>query len=379
MIIGIPKELKNSEYRVAVTPAGAGMLVHAGHEVLVERSAGVGSGFPDDAYLAEGAVIVSQPNTLWERAELIVKVKEPQPEEYGYFRPGLAIFTYLHLAAEPELARQLTASQVTAIAYETIQHANGSLPLLTPMSEIAGKMAVQIGAQFLEAFYGGQGVLLGGVPGVAPAEVVVLGGGIVGLNAARIAAGMGANVTILERSPERMRAIDDLEKGRIRTLMSDRYNISLAVQKADLLIGAVLITGAKAPKLVTEDMVRTMRQGAVIVDVAVDQGGTIATIDRVTTHQNPVYVKHGVLHYAVANIPGAVPRTATLALTNVTMPYVLALANQGIMAALRGDAMLAKGLNACQGHITHPAVGQSLGLPVTALDQLPQQTLESAR
>lgn len=379
MIIGIPKELKNSEYRVAVTPAGAGMLVHAGHEVLVERSAGVGSGFPDDAYLAEGAVIVSQPNTLWERAELIVKVKEPQPEEYGYFRPGLAIFTYLHLAAEPELARQLTASQVTAIAYETIQHANGSLPLLTPMSEIAGKMAVQIGAQFLEAFYGGQGVLLGGVPGVAPAEVVVLGGGIVGLNAARIAAGMGANVTILERSPERMRVIDDLEKGRIRTLMSDRYNISLAVQKADLLIGAVLITGAKAPKLVTEDMVRTMRQGAVIVDVAVDQGGTIATIDRVTTHQNPVYVKHGVLHYAVANIPGAVPRTATLALTNVTMPYVLALANQGIMAALRGDAMLAKGLNACQGHITHPAVGQSLGLPVTALDQLPQQTLESAR
>lgn len=370
MIIGVPKEIKASEYRVALTPAGAAMLNAAGHEVIVQRGAGEGSSFSDDAYANEGAKLVEQAGEVWASADMIMKVKEPLPEEFGYFRKDLLLFTYLHLAAAPELTRALVDRQVAGVAYETIQTANGSLPLLTPMSEVAGRMAVQVGSQFLEAFYGGRGILLGGVPGVPPAEVIILGGGIVGTNAARIALGMGASVVILERSADRMRYIDDVFGGRIRTLTSNPYNIASAVKKADLLIGAVLIPGARAPHLVTEEMVKTMKRGAVIVDVAVDQGGTIETIDRVTTHKDPVYEKHGVLHYAVANMPGAVPRTSTLALTNATMPYALELAAKGLTAAVRDNEPLRKGVNTYKGHVTHPQVAEGVGLAYTPVGQL---------
>ncbi|MBO7744022.1 alanine dehydrogenase [Paenibacillus sp. MWE-103] len=375
MIIGVPKEIKASEYRVALTPAGAAMLKAAGHEVLVQSGAGAGSSFSDEAYEGEGATIVDDAKEVWARAEMIMKVKEPLPEEFGFFREGLLLFTYLHLAAAPELTKALVDKDVSGVAYETIQLANGSLPLLTPMSEVAGRMAVQVGSQFLEAFYGGRGILLGGVPGVPPAEVIILGGGIVGTNAARIALGMGASVVILERSAERMRYIDDVFGGRIRTLMSNAYNIASAVKKADLLIGAVLIPGARAPHLVTEDMVKSMKKGAVIVDVAVDQGGTIATIDRVTTHKDPVYEKHGVLHYAVANMPGAVPRTSTLALTNATMPYALELAGKGLEEAVRHNEPLRKGVNTFKGRVTHPQVAEAVGMPYVSMEQL----LESIR
>lgn len=370
MIIGVPKEIKASEYRVALTPAGAGMLKAAGHEVVVEPGAGEGSSFPDEAYVAEGASIANGTKDVWERADMIMKVKEPLPEEFVYFREGLLLFTYLHLAAAPGLTNALVDKGVASVAYETIQMPNGSLPLLTPMSEVAGRMSVQVGSQFLEAFYGGRGILLGGVPGVPPAEVIILGGGIVGTNAAKIALGMGASVVILERSADRMRYIDDVFNGRVRTLMSNPYNIANAVRKADLLIGAVLIPGARAPHLVTEEMVKSMKKGAVIVDVAVDQGGTIATIDRVTTHKDPVYEKHGVLHYAVANMPGAVPRTSTLALTNVTMPYALELANNGLEKAVSQNEPLRKGVNTYKGHVTHPQVAAAVELPYTQLDQL---------
>ncbi|GGD69853.1 alanine dehydrogenase [Paenibacillus nasutitermitis] len=370
MRIGVPKEIKSGEYRVALTPAGAAILSAAGHEVLIGPGAGEGSGFPDEAYMAEGALIAADAADVWSRAEMIMKVKEPLPEEYGYFRSGLMLFTYLHLAAAVPLARALADAGVSAVAYETIQLDNGTLPLLTPMSEVAGRMAVQIGAQFLEAFYGGRGVLLGGVPGVPPAEVIILGGGIVGTNAARIALGMGASVVILEKSTERMRYIDEVFGGRIRTLMSHSHNIAAAVRRADLLIGAVLIPGAKAPNLVPEEMVKTMKKGAVIVDVAVDQGGTIATIDRVTTHSDPIYVKHGVLHYAVANMPGAVPRTSTYALTNVTIPYALELAKAGLASAAEHNRSLAKGVNVYKGHITHPQVADAVGMPYVRLETL---------
>lgn len=372
MIIGVPKEIKASEYRVALTPAGAGMLKAAGHDVVIERGAGEGSGFTDDAYEAEGASIAASAADVWSRADMIMKVKEPLPVEFDYFREGLLLFTYLHLAAAHDLAKALIDRGVSAVAYETIQLPNGSLPLLTPMSEVAGRMAVQVGSQFLEAFYGGRGILLGGVPGVPPAEVIILGGGIVGTNAAKIALGMGASVVILEKSADRMRYIDDVFGGRVRTLMSNPYNISNAVRKADLLIGAVLIPGARAPHLVTEEMVQTMKKGAVIVDVAVDQGGTIATIDRVTTHSSPVYEKYGVLHYAVANMPGAVPRTSTLALTNVTMPYALELAGRGLEQAVSRSEPLGKGVNTYKGRVTHPQVAQAVGVPYTPLEQLLQ-------
>ncbi|SFE92530.1 alanine dehydrogenase [Paenibacillus algorifonticola] len=369
MIIGVPKEIKTSEYRVALTPAGVTMLKAAGHQVLVQTGAGDGSGFQDGDYTSEGAVIVDSAAGIWERAEMIMKVKEPLPEEYRYFRKGQLLFTYLHLAAAPELAKALMDSEVTAIAYETIQLQNGSLPLLTPMSEVAGRMAVQVGAQFLEAFNGGRGVLLGGVPGVAPGEVVIIGGGIVGTNAAKVALGMGATVVLLERSLDRMRYLDDVFGGRIQTIMSSSYHIAEAVAKADLLIGAVLIPGAKAPHLVTEDMVKTMKKGAVIVDVAVDQGGSIATVDRATTHKDPIYVKHGVIHYAVANIPGAVPRTSTFALTNVTMPYALLLANDGL-AAIKLSEPLQKGVNTHSGKLTYEQVATALNLPFTPIQTL---------
>lgn len=369
MIVGVPKEIKNNESRVALTPAGAEMLVQSGHRVLVETRAGEGSGFADEEYASAGAALVPEAAQVWGQAEMILKVKEPLPEEFGFFREGQILFTYLHLAAAGDLGRMLVERKVTGIAYETIQLPGGGLPLLTPMSEVAGRMSVQIGAQFLEKFYGGRGILLGGVPGVPPADVIILGGGIVGTNAAKIALGMGANVVLIERSAERMRYLDDIFGGRLRTLMSNPYNIASAVQKADLLIGAVLIPGARAPRLVTEEMVKAMKPGAVIVDVAVDQGGSIETVDRVTTHNDPIYIKHGVLHYAVANMPGAVPRTSTLALTNATLPYVLELAGRGLEGAVKSNGSLRLGVNTFGGHVTHEAVAEAVGMPFRPLNE----------
>jgi alanine dehydrogenase len=363
MIIGVPKEIKNNEHRVALTPAGAGMLRHAGHTVLVESGGGEGSGFSDGDYALEGATLLPAAAEVWAGSDMIMKVKEPLSAEYGYFRDGLLLFAYLHLAAAGDLAGQLVQSGVTGIAYETIQSPNGGLPLLTPMSEVAGRMSVQIGAHYLEKYNGGRGILLGGVPGVPPADVIILGGGTVGTNAAKMALGLGASVVIIERSADRMRYLDDVFGGRVRTLMSNPYNIASAVQKADLLVGAVLIPGARAPRLVTEEMVKQMKPGSVIVDVAVDQGGSIETIDRVTTHDQPTYVKHGVLHYAVANMPGAVPRTSTLALTNATLPYALELANKGFERAVKENGSLKHGVNTYRGGVTHPAVAEALGMP----------------
>lgn len=370
IVIGVPKEIKNNENRVALTPGGAGMLRMAGHQVLVESGAGIGSGFADEDYAHEGAELIADAAEVWARSDMIMKVKEPLPAEYGFFREGQMLFTYLHLAAAGDLAEHLLSKKVTGIAYETIQLQSGSLPLLTPMSEVAGRMSVQIGAHFLEKFYGGRGILLGGVPGVPPADVIILGGGIVGTNAAKMALGLGANVVIIERSADRMRALDDIFGMRLRTLMSNPHNIANAVQKADLLIGAVLIPGARAPRLVTEAMVQGMKQGAVIVDVAVDQGGSIETIDRVTTHSNPTYEKHGVLHYAVANMPGAVPRTSTLALTNVTIPYALELASKGFAQAVAANYALQLGVNTYMGSVTHSAVAEALGVPYVKLTDL---------
>lgn len=367
MIVGVPKEVKTDEYRVAITPAGVQSFIEAGHQVLIEQRAGEGSGFSDWEYIESGAQIVETAEEVWSKAEMIIKVKEPQPEEYPYFREGLILFTFLHLAAEPELTKRLCDRGVTAIAYETIQLPDQSLPLLIPMSEIAGRMAVQAGAQFLEKRHGGKGILLSGVPGVKPGKVTIIGGGTVGLNAAKIAMGYGAEVTILDIHAGRLRHIDDLFFGRIHTLISTPYHIAQIIQETDLLIGAVLIPGRKAPHLVTEEMVKTMTPGSVIVDVSVDQGGSIATIDRATTHRDPVYEKFGVLHYAVANIPGAVPRTATLALTAVTLPYILEIANQGLMLAVQQNSALAKGVNVYQGKITNQAVAESLGFPFHSL------------
>ncbi|OUM88812.1 MAG: alanine dehydrogenase [Bacillus thermozeamaize] len=361
MIIGIPKEIKNNEFRVAVTPAGVHQLTQAGHQVILERSAGAGIGFSDEDYRAAGARIADR-ETVWREAEMVMKVKEPLPEEYPYFRKGLILFAYLHLAAAGDLVFELMKSGVHAVAYETIQLDDGSLPLLMPMSEVAGRMAVQIGARFLEKSHGGKGILLGGVPGVKPGHVVIIGGGIVGTNAAKMALGMRARVTILENSPKRLRELDDLFHGQINALMSNPYNIASAVKEADLLIGAVLLPGARAPKLVTEQMVSQMQPGSVIVDVAVDQGGCIETVDRVTTHDNPVYEKHGVLHYAVPNIPAAVPYTSTIALTNATLPYALQIANEGLEKAIQSNKALRKGLNVTGGRVVNPAVAEAFQL-----------------
>ncbi|MCY0897803.1 MAG: alanine dehydrogenase [Firmicutes bacterium] len=364
MIIGLPKEIKADENRVALTPQGVKLLVQDGHRVLVQRGAGEGSGFSDAQYQAADAVIVPEAADVWHGAELIVKVKEPLPEEYAYFRPNLTLFTYLHLAADRELTNALMESRVTAIAYETVETSDGRLPLLTPMSEVAGRMAPQIGAQFLEKAYGGRGILLGGVPGVLPGRVLIVGGGVVGTNAARIALGLGAEVTIVDVNAQRLRQLDDLFGGSVRTLMSNEYNIADALSRTDLLIGAVLVPGARAPHLVTEAMVKSMMPGSVIVDVAIDQGGSIETIDRITTHSHPTYEKFGVIHYAVANIPGAVARTSTLALTGVTLPYVRELARRGTVEALRTNRALAKGLNVANGRILYPAVAEAHGLAV---------------
>lgn len=358
MNIGVPKEIKNNESRVGMTPASVVAYTNAGHNIFVETLAGEGVGFTDQDYIDAGAHIVQTAKQAWS-ADMVVKVKEPLEQEYNYFREGLILYTYLHLAAEPKLTKALIEAKVTAIAYETIQADNGSLPLLTPMSEVAGRMSVQIGAHFLEKAHGGKGILLGGVPGVEPARVAIVGGGIVGTNAAKMAIGLGAEVSILDISSDRLRQIDDQFQGRIKTIMSNPFNIAETVKRSDLVIGAVLIPGARAPRLVTEDMVRDMTAGSVIVDVAIDQGGSIETIDRITTHDNPTYEKHGVIHYAVANMPGAVARTSTIALTNVTTPFGLQIANKGYQKAAIDQKSIAKGINIDQGLVTYQAVAEA--------------------
>ena len=360
MRVGVPKEIKTFENRVGMTPAGVREMVKQGHEVWVEKAAGLGSGLSDQAYELAGASIKETAKEVW-LADMVCKVKEPLEPEFAYFREDLLVFTYLHLAAEAPLTQALISQRVTAIAYETVQLANRSLPLLTPMSEVAGRMSVQIGAHFLEKAHGGQGILLGGVPGVASGKVVIVGGGVAGVNAAKMALGLGAKVSILDINADRLRQLDDLFAGQVATIMSNESNLAEEVAKADLLIGAVLIPGTKAPKLVTEAMVQSMKNGSVIVDIAIDQGGCIATVDRVTSHQEPVYEKYGVIHYSVGNMPGAVPRTSTLALTNVTLPYALRLASQGFRAACKQDSALCHGLNTVAGHITHEGVASSLG------------------
>src|SRR5690625_1064080 len=363
MKIGVPKEIKNNENRVAMIPSGVLLLTNAGHEVYIESGAGLGSGFTDEQYAEAGATI-STAEEAWSQ-ELIMKVKEPAPEEYTYFHEGLIIFAYFHLATEPQLTKELLDKKIVAIAYETVQLDNRSLPLLTPMSEVAGYMATQIGATYLEKSKGGKGILLAGIPGVERGKVTVIGGGVVGTNAAKMAVGLGANVTIIDLSHERLKQLDDLFGSNVNTIISNPMNISKAVANSDLVIGAVLIPGAKAPKLVTEEMVRNMEEGSVIVDVAIDQGGIFETGDRMTTHDDPTYKKHGVLHYAVANMPANVPRTATIGLTNATAPYVLQIANKGYKQACMDNKSLLKGLNTLNGHITSQGVAEAHGLKYT--------------
>jgi alanine dehydrogenase len=369
MRIGVPSEIKDNENRVALTPAGVAELFHHGHYLLVERGAGLGSGFADAEYQAAGAELVETHEEVFARAELIVKVKEPIAPEYPLLREGQLLFTYLHLAAEEALTRALMEQGVTAIAYETVQLPDRSLPLLTPMSEVAGRMAIQVGAHYLEKTHGGRGQLLGGVPGVRPSNVAIIGGGVVGTNAAQMALGAGAAVTILEKSAERMRYLDEVLHGNLVTLMSNRQTVAEAVAEADLVIGGVLIPGAKAPKLVSADMVRAMRPGAVVVDVAIDQGGCIETA-RPTSHSDPTYEVNGVTHYCVTNMPGAVPRTSTFALSNVTLPYAVALADRGFAGAIERDPALAKGVNVHAGRITYAAVAEAFGLAHTPLEDL---------
>ena len=369
MIIGIPREIKNMENRVGLTPAGAKELTRHGHTVLIETNAGAGSGFDNASYTQAGGTIVDSAADVWS-AEMVCKVKEPLEAEYGYFREDLLLFTYLHLAAEAPLTEALVADKVTSIAYETVQQDSGALPLLTPMSEVAGRMAVQIGVRYLEKSNGGLGILLGGVPGVAAGQVTIVGGGVVGLNAAKMAAGLGAKVTMIDISADRLRALDDIFNGRVETLMSNAHNMEAAVARADLLVGAVLVAGARAPKLVSEGMVKQMKPGSVIVDVAIDQGGCIETVDRVTSHSDPTYTKHGVIHYSVGNMPGAVPRTSTMALTNVTLPYAVRLANLGVEAASKADQTLIRGINTMGGHLTHKGVAEAFGQPFTAAEKL---------
>jgi alanine dehydrogenase len=369
MIIGLPREIKTSENRVALVPAGAEVLTDEGHTVLVEQGAGQGSGFADESYAEVGARITATAEEVWARAEMIVKVKEPIAAEWPRMRAGQVIYTYFHFAASEELTRAVIDSGAVAVAYETVQLPSGELPLLTPMSEVAGRMAVQEGAKYLEKVYGGRGVLLGGVPGVPPADVIIIGGGVVGINAAKMAAGMGANVTILDLSLDRLRYLDDVLPANVTTLYSNRQNILGAIQRADLVIGAVLVTGAKAPRLIRRDDLKLMKPGAVIVDVAVDQGGCVETIVP-TTHENPIYFVDGVLHYAVANMPGGVPRTSTLALTNATLPYARTLARVGWRESSRRDLALRLGLNVVQGKVVYPGVAEAFGLPLVPVDSV---------
>ena len=363
MLIGVPKEIKTNENRVALAPAGAEALVGRGHTVFIEQGAGIGSGFADDTYVAAGAQIIATAEEVWKRAEMIMKVKEPIEVEWPRMRAGQVIYTYFHFAAAEPLTKAVIRSGAIAVAYETVQLPSGELPLLTPMSEVAGRMAVQQGAKYLEKVFGGTGVLLGGVPGVAPGGVVIIGGGVVGINAAKMAAGLGAHVTILDISLDRLRYLDDVLPANVDTLYSNRFNILEAIKRADLVIGAVLLPGAKAPNLVKRGDLKLMRPGAVIVDVAVDQGGCVETI-KPTTHENPTYFVDGILHYGVANMPGGVPRTSTLALTNATLPYAMKLARLGWKEACRADGALRLGLNVVEGKVVYPGVAEAFGLPL---------------
>jgi alanine dehydrogenase len=369
MKIGLPREIKDNEYRVGLTPAGVHALALAGHTVYVQKTAGEGSGFSDEQYVKAGGQLIDDADEVWETGEMIVKVKEPVAPEYPRMRENQLLFTYLHLAPEFELTKQMLERKVTGVAYETITDVHGKLPLLTPMSEVAGRMSVQVGATYLEKMNGGRGILLGGVPGVPAANVVIIGGGIVGTEAAKMAVGLGAKVTIIDRNLDRLRQLDDIFLSKVQTLASSRYAIEEAISHADLVIGAVLVVGAAAPKLVTRDMLHLVPHGAVLVDVAVDQGGCFETT-RATTHSNPTYYEEGVLHYCVANMPGAVPRTSTFALTNATLPYALALANKGFEQAIKDDAGLQEGVNTYAGKLTYEAVATSQKLEYTPLSSL---------
>jgi alanine dehydrogenase len=369
MKIGLPKEIKDNEYRVGLTPAGVQALKDAGHELFVQKSAGEGSGFPDEQYVSAGAKMIESADEVWQTGDMIVKVKEPIAPEYPRMRENQLLFTYLHLAPELELTKQLLERKVTGVAYETITDKKRTLPLLTPMSEVAGRMSVQVGATYLEKMNGGKGILLGGVPGVPAANVVILGGGVVGTEAAKMAVGLGAHVTIIDINLDRLRQLDDIFLSKVQTLASSRYQIHEAISHADLVIGGVLVVGAAAPKLVTRDMLKDIPNGTVLVDVAVDQGGCFETT-HATTHSNPTYYEEGVLHYCVANMPGAVPRTSTFALTNATLPYALALANKGFEKAIGDDSGLAEGVNTFGGKLTYEAVSSSQGLEYTPLESL---------
>jgi alanine dehydrogenase len=369
MIIGLPKEIKDSEYRVGLTPAGVKTLSDYGHTVLVEASAGEGSGIGDEEYVAANGRIVESTDEVWQRAEIIIKVKEPVGPEYKRMREGQLLFTYLHLAPDLKLTQAMLERKVTGVAYETITNEEGHLPLLTPMSEVAGRMAVQVGAHYLQKPEGGRGVLMGGVPGVLPAKVVIIGGGVVGINSIKMAVGLGANVTVLDKNLERLRYLDDIFGAKIRTLVSNPFTVKEAIEHADLVVGGVLIPGASAPMLVTRDMLKTMHKGAVIVDVAVDQGGCIETT-RPTTHSDPTFYVDDVLHYCVANMPGAVPRTSTFALTNATLPFAIKLANKGFKDAIARDRHLKAGVNTYAGHITYEAVAESQNLKYKSIDEL---------
>lgn len=368
MIIGIPKEIKEDEYRVSLTPAGAAELIADGHTVLVEENAGQGSGITEDQYEAVGARVTPR-QEVFERGEMIIKVKEPLAEEYDLLREDQILYTYLHLAPAPQLTEALLRRKIVGIAYETVQLQDGSLPLLIPMSEVAGRMSVNQGAKYLERVNGGRGILLGGVPGVDPGHVVIIGGGVVGTNAAKMAVGTGARVTLLDTSLTRLRYLDDIFGGRVKTIMSNKLNILEFIQMADVVVGAVLLPGAKAPKLITRDMLSRMKPGSVVVDVGIDQGGIFET-SRPTTHSDPIFEVDGVIHYCVANMPGALARTSTYALTNATLPYARELADKGFKKALRENPALRHGMNLCEGHITHPAVAEALGREYVPADKL---------
>lgn len=369
MLVGVPKEVKDHEFRVAVTPSGVRELVTRGHDVLVQHSAGEGSGFSDAEYAASGARLAGTAEDVFGQAELIVKVKEPVPAEFELLRRDQLLFTYLHLAADEALTLALMENGVQAVGYETVQLDNGVLPLLTPMSEVAGRMSVQVGAYFLEKAHGGRGTLLGGVPGVPGAEVAIIGGGVVGMNAAQVALGMGANVVVIDRSLDRLRQLDTLLHGRFHTLAANIDNVAFVVTRADVVVGAVLLPGAKAPKIVTAEMIASMQPGSVVVDVAIDQGGCIETA-RPTTHSHPTYIEHGVVHYCVTNMPGAVPRTSTIALANATLPYLLQLADFGLIRAAALDPALAQGINVLDGQLTQPGVAEALNLPYTPVSEV---------
>lgn len=366
MIVGIPKEIKDKEYRVALTPGGVHQLAEHGHTILVEKSAGEGSHFTDRDFAEAGGTLVSAAEEVWGQAQMIVKVKEPLPSEYKYLRSDLLLFTYLHLAADETLTRAMLDSGVTGIAYETVELPNGTLPLLTPMSEVAGRMSIQVGAHYLERHAGGRGKLLGGIPGVRPASVVIIGGGMVGTNAAQMALGMGAQVTLMDINLDRLRTLSEILHGNFETIAANPYSVAHSVRFADLLVGAVLVKGAKAPQLVTRKMVGSMKSGSVIIDVAVDQGGCVETTHP-TSHSEPTYYVDGVLHYCVPNMPGAVPRTSTLGLSNATLPYVIKLADKGFEEVVAGDKSLALGVNTYRGKITYQAVAEAFGLPYKPL------------